>query len=895
MKKKVLRIFAIVLLLFVALLFAIPLFLQAKFADILKNKVNQNINATLDFEDAQLSLIKSFPNAYMGLKEVSLVNKVPFEGDTLFAADAVALDMSLTELFKSADEPIAIKKLVLDGAKVHIHVNAEGNANYDIAKESGADTEAVATDASDNFLLNLESYEINNATIAYDDVGSGMHLLLSEMYHSGTGNLSLEKSELDTKTNAYVSFQMDSIKYLNNNTVALDALVGIDLAENKYSFLENKAMVNQLPLVFDGFVKVNEDNQEVDITFTTPSSDFKNFLAVVPEAYATNLDGVKTTGNFEVDGEFKGIVDEEHIPAFAIKINSQNASFKYPDLPKAVEQVFIDAEINNETGITEDTYVAIDRLSFQIDGDKFNLNSKIQDLLGNTKVNLHADGAINLANLSNAYPMPEDYGLSGLLSADFTTTFDMASLENHQYQNTQTNGQASLTGFHYQTEELKNPVAISKAALTFNPTTVSLDAFEGKSGQTDFKASGTLTNLLGYVFNDENIEGHFALESNTFAVSDFMVAETLEDGEAETTPQTSERIKIPSFLDCTIDAVAQTVYYDDLILKDVSGRLLVKDETVILENLTSSIFDGTLGLNGSVSTKEEISTFDLGMGIDGFKISESFQAMAMFKVLAPVANALQGRLNSDIKFSGNLDDDMTPSLGSLSGDLLAELLSAELSTKNATMLTALDNQLDFIKLRELDLKDVKTTLSFDDGKVNVKPFTLDYKDIAIEVSGSHTFDMQLQYQAKLDVPAKYLGDEVTGLLAQLNDESLNDLTLPVIANIGGTYTNPKVNTDLSSGVKDLTSRLVEIQKQKLLNQGKDKAKDLIGGLLGGDKTDSTETTGSGVAEALGSLLGGKKRDSVQTDTIQQQNAAETAAKSILGGLLGKKKDTAKQQ
>jgi hypothetical protein len=66
---------------------------------------------------------------------------------------------------------------------------------------------------------------------------------------------------------------------LNKNTISLDALLGIDLKENKYSFLENKALVNQLPLVFDGFVKVNEENQEVDVTFKTPSSDFKNFLA----------------------------------------------------------------------------------------------------------------------------------------------------------------------------------------------------------------------------------------------------------------------------------------------------------------------------------------------------------------------------------------------------------------------------------------------------------------------------------------------------------------------------------------------------------------------------------------------------------------------------------------
>ncbi len=890
MKKKILRVLGILILVFLGLVIALPFFLEGKIADIIKNKVNQNINATLNFEEANLSLIKSFPYAYVDLKGISLVNKAPFEGDTLFAARDIALDMSIKELFKSADDPIGIRKLTIDGAVLHIQVDEAENANYDIAleKETAPSSEEGT---STNFTLDLQEYGITNSEVVYDDFSSGMHLVISEMNHSGTGDLSLESSQLKTRTDALVSFEMDSTAYLNKNKVALDALIGIDLTQNKYSFLENKALVNQLPLVFDGFVQLNEDNQEVDVTFKTPSSDFKNFLAVIPEAYSKNIEDVETTGNFEVNGQFKGIVDDVHIPTFTIGINSQNASFNYPDLPKAVENVYIDTQIYNQTGIVEDTYVDINRLSFKIDEDQFNLNAKIKELLGNAKVDLHADGVINLANISQAYPLPADYDLTGIVQADVTTAFDMASVENHRYENTKTSGTARLTGFHYNSKELKNPIAISDASVSFTPNTVSLDAFEGKTGQTDFKANGTIDNLLGYLFNKENIEGNFSLQSNTFAVNDFMTEETNSDGEGGTTPEVSERVQIPSFLDCTIDASAQNVLYDNLALKNMSGRLRIKDETAYLEDVTSSIFDGKVKLNGSVSTKPETPTFDMAMGLDAIKISESFQLLDMFKALAPVANALEGRLNTDIKLSGNLKEDMTPNLGTLSGDLLAQLLSAKVDTKNAPLLTALDGQFTFLDLGQLNLNDLKTALSFNGGKVSVQPFAITYQDIVINVSGGHTFDQQLAYTASLDIPAKYLGDEVNTLIAKINDDSLKDLTIPVTATIGGNYTSPKVSTDLTSGVKSLTTELVEIQKQKLLNQGKDKARDLIGGLLKDDKTDSTQTQGSGVTEALGGLLGGKK-DAEQTDTTAaKKDEVKEAAKSILGGLLKKKKDT----
>ncbi len=260
MKKKLLRISGITLIVIIGLLVALPFFLEGKIATIIKNKVNQHINATLDFESANLSLIKSFPNSFLDLQEVALVNNAPFAGDTLFAAKDIALELSISELFKSASDPIGIKKLTLDGALLHIKVDTLENANYNIALE-GNEEQAGAPETSSSFTLDLREYALTNSRVIYDDFASGMHLEITEMHHSGSGDLSLETSELQTKTDALVSFAMDNTQYLSNNTIALDALIGIDLRENKYSFLENQALINQLPLVFVGFVRLNEDNQ----------------------------------------------------------------------------------------------------------------------------------------------------------------------------------------------------------------------------------------------------------------------------------------------------------------------------------------------------------------------------------------------------------------------------------------------------------------------------------------------------------------------------------------------------------------------------------------------------------------------------------------------------------
>jgi len=909
MKKKALKIIGIILVIIIAILIAVPLFLEGKIGDIIKNNVNNNVNATFDFEDADLSLLASFPNAEVSLTGVRLINKAPFEGDTLFASNEVALKMGIGELFKGADDPIGIKSLVIKGAKLSITVDEAENASYDVALESDANPEPEA-DTGEGFKLDLQSYEISDARIVYDDRAAGMRFEISEMQHKGSGDLSLETSELQTTTDGLVSFEMDSTNYLNKNKVHLDALIGVDLKQNKYSFLKNEALVNQLPLVFDGFVKLNDDEtQEVDISFKTPSSDFRNFLAVIPEEYSKNIENVETTGNFTVEGKFSGIVDETHIPKFKIDINSNNASFKYPDLPKSVTNIHIDTKINNDTGIAEDTYVDLDRLSFMIDQDKFNMSAKVMELLGNTKVDAHIDGKMNLANVSQAYPVPSDLNLKGMLSADINTAFDMASIEKKQYENTATTGKLSLTDFEYNSGDFANPINLSTTKVTFTPKSVTLEQLEGKTGKTDFNAKGSIENMMGYMFNDEKVRGNFYLKSNTFALNDFMVEETdnppaEKTGKSDNEKEASdlgEKIKVPAFLDVTINAAANTVLYDNLTLKDVKGTLRIKDETAMLSNMSSSIFNGKVAFNGEVSTKQVAPTFDMKLDMSQLQIAETFESLELFKVLAPIAQILHGNLNSDISLSGNLTDDLLPDLMTLSGTILANIKTEKIDTEKAPLLSALDSKLDFIDLDQLNLKDLKTKLSFENGLVSVKPFTINYKDIAINIDGGHTFDKKLNYKATMEVPAKYLGGEVNKLLSQLGEDDLDNLTIPVVANIGGNYTSPNVSTDLSSGVKSLTNRLIEIQKQKLLDEGKDKVKDLIGDALKGEKSKKDSTKNRDTKEIIGGLLGKKKQDSTSTvkDSVPpktEEDVVKETAKDILGGLFGsKKKDSTKKK
>ena len=610
-----------------------------------------------------------------------------------------------------------------------------------------------------------------------------------------------------------------------------------------------------------------EDGQLYNLTFKTPTSDFKNFLGLVPEAYAGNINQVKTTGEFKVSGKVDGKLTETTIPKFNIELASNNASFQYPDLPKAVRNIIIDTHIVNETGLMNDTYVNLDQLSFSIDQDVFNAKATIKNVAENPLVDAALKGTINLANVTKAYPVQLDKPLTGILKADVTTKFDMKSVETSQYQNIQNAGTLSLTGFKYEGPEMAKPFEIKSTSLAFNPNQIRLNEFDAKTGSSDLQITGGLDNLYGFLFKKQVLKGSFDMNSSRLVVSDFMAptTSTSDDGKKTTT----EAVKIPDFLDCSISAKATNVVYDNLDLKNVSGNLAIKDEAISLSNLKMDVFGGSIGLNGMVSTKGAKPIFNMDLGLNAVNIAESFTQVEMLKSIAPIANVINGKLNSTIKLSGDLTDDMTPNLKTLTGDLVGQLLSTTVNEKNSTLLTALSSNVKFLDVSKLNLNDIKAALSFKDGKVAVKPIDLTYQDINITVGGTHGFDQSMNYDVQFDVPAKYLGTEVTSLLNKLTPADQQKLErVPITANLTGNFTNPNIKTDLKQATTNLATQIVKLQKEKLVNEGTSALSNLFNGTKdNATTTDTTKTTTQtpkedikeGVKNVLGGLLGGKKK------------------------------------
>jgi len=198
--KKALKIFGIIILAALIVLISVPFFFKGTVQDKVRHLINQHVNAKVDFANVDISLLRSFPKASVIIEELSVINYAPFEGDTLIYTKKIALNVAVNQLFKSASEPINVKRIAIDQASIAIKKDSLGNSNLDITKNKTTDQieEKVVEQGGEDFSFDFEHYEINDSKILYLDQVSKTNVFIDHLNHRGDGTVSGDKIILDT-------------------------------------------------------------------------------------------------------------------------------------------------------------------------------------------------------------------------------------------------------------------------------------------------------------------------------------------------------------------------------------------------------------------------------------------------------------------------------------------------------------------------------------------------------------------------------------------------------------------------------------------------------------------------------------------------------------------------
>ena len=435
---------------------------------------------------------------------------------------------------------------------------------------------------------------------------------------------------------------------------------------------------------------------------------------------------------------------------------------------------------------------------------------------------------------------------------------------------------AEVERMEYEDYVLTNTVARGR----FTPARLTIDEAATTIDESDLRASGYIDNVYGYLFGGETLGGDITLQSNNLNLNPFMTAYSGEDESSPAEPAgTGEYgvLVIPDNVDITLRADVAELIYTNMTLRNISGALEVADRTVALRDVVAQAFGGTMRLDGMYDTSDpEVPAYSVAYGMEQMQFQSAFQSLNTMQQLAPIGKFIEGLFTSQLVMEGTLTDNMMPNLSTLDAKGFLETVNGTL--KAYPPVQSIANTLRIQELQDnISLKNTRNWVEINDGRVEVKPFDVNIKDIPMTIAGSHGLNQDMAYDIKAAIPRERLennavgaaaGDLVNKLQAEASHLGLpfeQSETVNVLIELTGSLTDPKINVrllgldgDTSAGeqITGAINQKVEAGKERLeeeaqvaIEKGKEQLQSEAQKLLDSTKAQAQEKAGNILKDA----------------------------------------------
>lgn len=832
--KKGLKISGIVLVGLLALMVILPMAFKGKIKEIVIEEGNKMLNAEFGFDDLDISLFREFPQASVRLENFWLKGIEHFENDTLLQAGEMEVAVNVMSIF--GDSGFDISKVLLADIYAKAIVSEDGQVNWNVMKTDSTAIEETTTDTTTTtFRIKLKEVELENINLVYDDRQSNMMADIKQLNATCSGDMSADNTLLNLETVIHsLTYKMSGIPFLNQARIEADMNIEADLKNNKFTLQENKLALNAIQTTIDGWLALATDNSmNMDLKLNTSDINFKEILSLIPAIYTKDFEELKADGTVSLKAFAKGEMKGDSIlPQFEANLQVKDGAFQYPTLPAGVNQIQISADVKNPGGNTDLTEINVSQFIFNILGNQFGATAQIKTPISDPDFQFSADGILDLGQIKNVYPL-EEMSLNGVLTADMSLSGKLSYLDKEMYDKFAASGNINLKEMLLKMKEMPD-VSIKQSTFTFSPQYLNLSQTTVFIGENDITADCRFENYMAFVLKGKTLKGKVNVQSNHFNLNDFMTAEgDTVIAAADTTTTANEAggvLIVPENIDFDMNADMKEILFDKIIINDLNGKLIVKDGTVDMKNLSMNTMGGKVVMNGAYSTAQSISspTLNASFAMNNLSFSQTFKELDMIQKLAPVFENLKGNFSGKISIDTKLDSIMSPVLSTMQGN--GSLSTSNINLSGITIFDKIADATNYDGLKNLSVKDMNIDFTIQNGRLTTTPFDIKMGNLSLNLSGSTGLDQTIDYKGKLKLPG------TTGSIGNLTTLDLK---------IGGNFTSPQISIDTQSMAKQAVTNVAnetlkaagdklgidisdaEKQKEALVNAAKQTAEKLL--------------------------------------------------------------------
>jgi len=819
---------------------AIPVVLFTVLALILKIAISESVikEHAIPLLESQLhrsveiehASVQVFPTIGIVLENLQVSDDPEFSKTSFLRLDNFTLGIRLFPLLAGN---ITIDEVGISGLTVHVIKNETGVFNFASMTQKDQpknnQPESTETEASSNLKLTLDNFHIDQTTLTYDDLSSGLSSKLGNLNYKlnidlGSDHLALKHQlsiEKITLTTALGNL-------LSNVPLEFSQDLNYNLTDDFLTINKTDFKISSFELDVKGDVKGVQDSvKEIHVSVKSGETDMTKFLSLVPASLVKQVSEIQTRGTFEFSANINGILSSTQIPKVDYLFSMKNGYFKYSSLPAALSEVFIDLKGTENS-------LDLSRFSVNVKNSTVKVSAKVNNFK-DPEVDIKSDVNINLGDIKDFYPLDENQSVSGSVSANILVSGKPLNAKTLKGSGKITFNQLSLRD-----KSLPKGIQEINGSFSINNDFALLDKFKIEVGSSDIELNGKVNNYLGLILKPDSVKliptFSASLLSNNLKVSDFVDLNAEKTEEVKTDSVKTKQLPLLPNIEGKFTASIKNFSYDSISAKNSTAIIEIKNQQISLTNTKTGIFGGSIALDGGLLFKRgDNSTYKFNMKASQLKSAEFLSLVPSVETYTKMGKYLKGDISVSGDFNGILYDSLSPKLDAVYALGTVRIANGNLS--NHPMQVGLAKYLGLEEFNNLTLDAWNMGMEIKEGKLYVKDLKASSKStgLDVEANGWQSLDQTIDYDVTLHLP-KWMSDKMsksdygkaaTSYFTDSNGKIVVDLK------VTGKYDNPTIAPDpsksagramtaLTTKVTDEVNKKVDEEKARL-KQEADKA------------------------------------------------------------------------
>jgi hypothetical protein len=774
-------------------------------------QANKHLNTPVKIEKLDVSILQSFPSVSIVCRGVEIEDSHPGEYP-LFTANKVSFQLNPIEIWGGT---YIIKGLIIQDSETHLKINRSGEANYNIFKKDTvqANTESLS--------FSLENLIIKNSVVTYADkkLSQDFEFLSDEL------KASVESSKdvylITTKGDVFTrKFKTRNTSILSGKDFLLEATLRYFDGDKRIVLEPSIIRLNAASFTVKGEYDWRTRNT-IDLTAQGENTDIQTLLSLLPTDIAASLEKYQSSGNIYFNGSLRGAISDQKLPGVSVEFGFENATFFHPDYKTRIENASLTGSYaTSNLNDPSSSALIFKNVSGSLNGHQFESNLIFRNF-EEPEVIFDFKGELDVKSLLEFYPIEKLTDASGSIDTDIAFEGKLSWLKSKA-----TSQKATATG----TIDLNainflygpNQVAINglNGSLQFNNNDLALSNVGGRVGKSDFVMNGFFKNIITFLLFENQPIGIETDLSSSFIDLD----ELFSFGFSSEKKSEDYTFSISPNLYLNFNCNVQRLNYKRFHASDIKGDLLVKNQVAVSRNLAFSSMRGSMTLNGILdATNPKAIDVSSAFKLNSVSIDSVFYVFENFGQEFIQDKHLKGFATADVNLELVLNQNLRLFSETLIADVNTVIQKGELN--HFEPMKKLDKYLDDEGLDRLRFADLKNEIHIENKTIYIPQMEIRSNVTALQLSGTHTFDQQINYRIVAPLVNKRKIDiEQAGTAV----EELEGRT-KLFLKITGTTDNYRVQYDTDAVKKKIVSDLkreVKELKDAFRLKGQKKKKEL---------------------------------------------------------------------